>query len=250
MRAVSAALRKGRGRARRRDDRARILVPRGGVRRVALLLLSPGGERWPRAIRGRETPVSGRPVRGFVAVLLPDGVRARLAATAAELRARAPGLAWVRADNLHLTLRFLGEVEPAALERVREAVEIAATAVPAFTVELGGLGGFPSGRAPRVVWAGVIAGGEGLGALHAALEAALITRGIPGEGRGFHPHVTLARARDPRGAGGLASALGAGPVFGEVRVTALHLMRSDLDSRGARYSILAEAPLDDASGGG
>jgi 2'-5' RNA ligase len=201
-------------------------------------------------IRRRETPVSGRLVRGFVAVLLPDGVRARLAATATELRARAPGLAWVRADNLHLTLRFLGEVEPAALERVREAVTVAATGIAPFTVALGGLGGFPSGRAPRVVWAGVITGGERLVALHAALEAALVARGIPEEGRAFHPHVTLARARGPRGVGGLGSALGAGPVFGEVRVATLHLMRSELDPRGARYSILAEAPLVDPSGGG
>ena len=191
-----------------------------------------------------------RPVRGFVAVLLPDGVRSRLAATAAELRARAPGLAWVRAENLHLTLRFLGDLEPAALERVREAVQAAATAMDPFTVALGGLGGFPSPRAPRVVWAGVVTGGEGLRALHAALEAALVARGIPGEGRAFHPHVTLARARDPRGAGGLGEALGPDPGFGEVRVMALHLMRSELDPRGARYSVLTEAPLAALSGGG
>ncbi len=191
-----------------------------------------------------------RPVRGFVAVLLPDGVRSRLAATAVELRARAPGLAWVRAENLHLTLRFLGDLEPLALERAREAVQAAATAIDPFTVALGGLGGFPSTRAPRVVWAGVATGGEGLRALHAALEAALVARGIPGEGRAYHPHVTLARARDPRGAGGLGSALGPGPGFGEVRVTALHLMRSELDPRGARYSVLTEAPLAALSGGG
>jgi 2'-5' RNA ligase len=194
--------------------------------------------------------VNERPVRGFVAVLLPDGVRSRLAATAAELRARAPGLAWVRAENLHLTLRFLGALEPAALERVREAVQAAATAMDPFTVALGGLGGFPSTRAPRVVWAGVVTGGEGLSALHAALEAALVARGIPGEGRAFHAHVTLARARDPRGAGGLGEALGPGSGFGEVRVTALHLMRSELDPRGARYSVLTEAPLAALSGGG
>jgi 2'-5' RNA ligase len=194
--------------------------------------------------------MSGRAVRGFVAVLLPDDVRARLAATAAELRARAPGLAWVRADNLHLTLRFLGGVEPAMLEKVREGVAVAATTVAPFAVALGGLGGFPSARAPRVVWAGVVAGGEGLGALHAALEAALVARGIPGEARAFHAHVTLARAREPRGGGGLASALGAGIRFGEIRVAALHLMRSELDPRGARYSVLMEAPLGDPSGGG
>jgi 2'-5' RNA ligase len=192
--------------------------------------------------------VTERPVRGFVAVLLPDGVRARLAATAAELRARAPGFTWVRGENLHLTLRFLGSLEPTVLEHAREAVLAAATGISPFTVALGGLGGFPSARAPRVVWAGVVAGGERLVALHAALEASLVARGIPAEGRAFHPHVTLARARSPQGTGGLGSTLGPGPGFGEMRVTALHLMRSELDPRGARHSILTEALLPDISG--
>jgi 2'-5' RNA ligase len=187
-------------------------------------------------------------VRSFVAVLLPDRMRAGLARVSAELRGQTRGLAWVRADNLHLTLRFLGEIEPMRLEQVREAVAAAAAAVAPFTVSLGGLGGFPSGRAPRVLWASVAAGGEELETLYAALEAALVARGMPGESRPFHPHVTLARARDPRGAGDLASVLGVGPAFGEVRVGALHLMRSDLGPRGSRYSVLAEAPLADPSG--
>lgn len=192
--------------------------------------------------------VTGQPVRAFVAVLLPEDVRARLAATADELRARAPGLAWVRAENLHLTLRFLGEVDPVTLERVQQAMDAAAATVAAFTVSLGGLGGFPAGRSPRVLWAGVRAGGEGLVALHAALESGLIARGIPGEGRAFHPHVTLARARERRGASGLSGALGGGPGFGEARVSALHLMRSELDPRGARHTVLGQAMLGDALG--
>src|SRR5262249_31497236 len=177
-----------------------------------------------------------------------EQVRASLSAVCAELRGRTRGLSWVKADNLHLTLRFLGEVESAMLEHVRKAVTDAAAAVSPFTVSLDGLGGFPPGRAPRVLWAGVWTGGEEMRALHAALETALAAHGIPRESRSFHPHVTLARARDPRGAGGLASALGAGPTFGEARVRALHLMRSELDPRGARYTVLVEAPLVERSG--
>jgi RNA 2',3'-cyclic 3'-phosphodiesterase len=208
------------------------------ARGVAPLLLQFGG-------RG----VSERPIRSFVAVLLPDGVRARLAATVAEIRPKAPALAWVRADNLHLTLRFLGAVEPAALARAQEAIRVAVLARAPFTIELGGLGSFPAHGAPRVVWAGVVAGGEGLAGLHATLEAALVARGIPGEGRVFHPHVTLARARERRGGARLEGLLGAGPRFGQMRVAALHLMRSELGPGGSRYTILAEAPLDDLSGG-
>jgi RNA 2',3'-cyclic 3'-phosphodiesterase len=189
--------------------------------------------------------VSEASVRCFVAVLLPERVRAGLAAVGDELRERTRGLSWVRADNLHLTLRFLGEVEPVLLAHARVAVTEAAAKVAPFTVHLGGVGGFPAGRAPRVLWAGVLAGGEEMIALHGALETALGARGIPRESRPFHPHVTLARARDPRGASGVAGLLGAGPPFGEVRVTTIHLMRSELDPRGARYSVLVEAPLGD-----
>jgi 2'-5' RNA ligase len=187
--------------------------------------------------------VSAETVRSFVAVLLPERVRTGLAAVSAELRGQTRGLAWVRADNLHLTLRFLGAIEPAMLEPVRQALVAATAAIPAFTVRLGGLGGFPSGRAPRVLWASVTAGSAELGTLYAALETALVARGLPGESRVFHPHVTLARARDPRGAGDLVRVLGEGPPFGEVRVGAIHLMRSDLDPRGSRYSVLFDAPL-------
>ena len=188
--------------------------------------------------------MSERPVRSFVAVLLPDAVRARLAAMVAEIRSRGPALAWVKADNLHLTVRFLGALEPVALARAQEAMRVAAASVDAsFTVELGGLGSFPERGAPRVVWAGVVAGGERLVALHAALEAALETRGIPGEGRAFHPHVTLARARERGGGARLDAVLGPGPRFGRLEVGALHLMRSDLGPGGSRYSVLAEASL-------
>ena len=215
---------------------------------MAPVLLRTRGEQqaWTPGNGGR---VSGTSLRCFVAVLLPEQVRARLGAVCAELRGQTRGLSWVRMDNLHLTLRFLGEIEPTMLEHVRAAVTDAATGVPPFTMSLGGLGGFPPGRAPRVLWAGVSTGGDEMTALHGALEAALAARGIPRESRRFHPHVTLARVRDPRGpGGGLASALGAGPLFGEARVAALHLMRSELDPQGARHTVLAEAPLTEPSG--
>ena len=182
------------------DGLSRACAPIHRVRGVAPLLLQLGG-------RG----VSERPVRSFVAVLLPDGVRARLAATVAEIRPKAPTLAWVRADNLHLTLRFLGAVEPAALARAEEAMRVTALARTPFTIELGGLGSFPACGAPRVVWAGVVAGGEGLAELHAALDVALGARDMPGEGRAFHAHVTLARARERRGGARLEGLLGGRP---------------------------------------
>lgn len=177
-------------------------------------------------------------------MLLPDAVRARVDEAAGELRRRGGAVSWVRAENLHVTLRFLGSLAEAALGPVREALAEAAREVPPFRLAVGGFGGFPTAWAPRVIWVGVTAGAEPLGALHARLEAGLARHGIPPEGRAFHPHVTLGRAREPRGAPGLAELLTAeGEPLGEVAVDAVHLMRSDLHPGGAQYGVLAREPL-------
>lgn len=185
-------------------------------------------------------------VRSFLAVLLPEEVRQRLWREAQPLREAVGRVAWVRVENLHVTLRFLGSVDEATLRRAADALAAACAQTSPFTVTLGGLGGFPGLRAPRVAWAGVAVGGEMLVALHARVERALAERGVPPEGRPFHPHVTLGRTRDPRGAPelgrALAAVVGAGP-YGEVRVDAVHLMRSELDPTGARYGTLVRAPL-------
>ncbi len=142
-----------------------------------------------------------------MAVLLPEAVRARVDEAAAELRRRAGAVSWVRAENLHVTLRFLGSVDEATLGRAREALTEAASGIAPFRLALGGFGGFPAAHAPRVIWVGLTAGAEPLVELHARLEAALARCGIAPEGRGFHPHVTLGRAREPRGASGIGELL-------------------------------------------
>jgi len=185
----------------------------------------------------------GGAVRSFVAVALPDAIRAELADAVARLRAHAPRLAWVPAENLHLTLRFLGGLDPVALAAAGEAVTAVAAAAAPFEVALGGLGGFPTARAPRVVWAGVVAGGEALAALHRSLERELAARGFPPEERPYHAHVTLGRARDPRGGQALGDVLTPAARFGRLRVEAVHLMRSELGRGAARYAELLAARL-------
>lgn len=190
------------------------------------------------------TRAKPRGVRSFLAVLLPDVIQRRLDAAAADLRQRAPRVAWVRAENLHLTLRFLGSVDEPTLGRVREALDAATDTIAPFTVALGGLGGFPDARAPRVIWAGVVTGAEALADLHARLEETLARRGVPRDARPFHAHVTLGRARDRPAAPALAGVLAERmECFGEVGVEAVHLMRSDLDPGGARHSVLARGAL-------
>jgi 2'-5' RNA ligase len=206
-----------------------------------------------RGAKDRERPRgesgAARGIRSFVAVLLPEAVRARVDEAAAELRRRAGAVSWVRAENFHVTLRFLGSVDEATLGRAREALAEAASGLAPFRLALSGFGGFPTAHAPRVIWVGLTAGAEPLVELHARLEAALGRCGIPPEGRGFHPHVTLGRSREPRGASGIGELLdGTGEPLGETRVEAVHLMRSDLNPEGARYGVLAREALGGRSG--
>ena len=184
-----------------------------------------------------------RPVRSFIAIPLPDAVRERLGAEVARLRQRTAPVAWVRPENFHVTLRFLGDRDPAQLDRARAALDVVAGGVVPFGVTVSGLGSFPPGRPPRVIWAGVTVGAAGLGALAARLEAELARRGLGGDGRPFHPHVTLGRARGDRSVPELAGALGPGAAYGDLTVDALCLMGSDLDPGGARYRALHRAFL-------
>lgn len=135
----------------------------------------------------------GTTVRSFVAIGLPDAHRSALAAHLEECARLAPGYRWVQPDALHLTLRFLGHLEPSTLERVRRRL-LGVRGAP-FTLALDGRGTFGSRSAPRVVWLSLGEGIEECRALAGALEAACQTAGMEPEPRGFRAHVTLARQR-------------------------------------------------------
>jgi 2'-5' RNA ligase len=181
--------------------------------------------------------VAGR-IRSFVALELPAGHRQALAAHLDECARRAPGFRWAEPDELHLTLRFLGHVEPDVLARI-DAV-VAGIRCPAFTLAGGQTGTFGSRSAPRVVWLGV--GGHGLPAcraLAAEVEAACRSAGLEAEERGFRPHVTLARAR----AGGeRLPALPEPPRLEPWLVDEVVLFESRLQAR-PRYVALGRHPL-------
>lgn len=135
----------------------------------------------------------GTTVRSFVAIGLPDAHRSALAAHLEECARLAPGYRWVQPDALHLTLRFLGHLEPSTLERVRRRL-LGVRGAP-FTLALDRRGTFGSHSAPRVVWLSLGEGIEECRALAGALEAACQTAGMEPEPRGFRAHVTLARQR-------------------------------------------------------
>ena len=189
------------------------------------------------------------PLRLFVALDPPDSTRAALASLQDELR-RSAGphsreVKWVPAENLHLTLQFLGAVADEALPAVAAAVAAAAAASRPLDLSIQGAGAFPSPRRPRVLWAGLAGALEAAAALVRDLGARLAPLGFPPEARPWSAHLTLGRARDPRGSPRLAPALLglAAPPPAPWRSAEVTLFRSHLSPRGPRYEPLARAPL-------
>jgi 2'-5' RNA ligase len=128
---------------------------------------------------------------------LSERLKEGILALAVEFRARGIRASWAKRPTLHLTLKFLGDVEEDELPEVVAAVARASSGVATFDFETSSLGAFPSPRRPRVLWLGVKPSDELFG-LHAALEDELAELGVQRERRRFHPHITLGRMRDPR----------------------------------------------------
>jgi len=184
-------------------------------------------------------------VRLFFAVNVAPEIRERIAEVQKPLIATGADVKWVEAGNVHVTLKFLGEVsEDRVPAIVAQASEAAGSARP-FFVAFGGLGAFPSERAPRVAWVGMTKGFQEMSALARELEARLEGLGFKREGRPFSAHVTLGRVRSFSGRDALARALQAGREceIGEMAVEKFALMQSVLGRGGPQYSIVQEFRL-------
>jgi len=189
-----------------------------------------------------------------VAVPVADaGVKEALGKVRAALPG-VPALRWVRDEQLHLTLRFFVDLPPAQADHVAAAIVAACESTPRFDLEVRGLGCFPLQGPLRVVWAGLGSGRAELVALGAALQRELSARGFPEEKRPLSPHLTLARARDPRGSRDAARAVAAfAPSVGALgvqAVDALVLYRSDLGAGPPVHTPLGRFPLTAALRGG
>jgi 2'-5' RNA ligase len=185
-------------------------------------------------------------VRTFVALELSEGLREGILDLIEAMRREGLRASWSRASTLHLTLKFLGDVDEDRLPEVVSAVERAAAKTVPFSFATRRLGAFPSSRRPRVLWVGVD-GGDELFRLQGAIEDELSALGFPRERRRFHPHITLGRLREP-GSGSLERLLERlGYPEGEVRVSEVTVMSSTLAPAGAIHEKVAGAPL--GSGG-
>ena len=184
-------------------------------------------------------------IRSFVAILLSEEIRDAVASLIESLRPFGRSVAWVKTENLHLTMKFLGHQPPETLSQVKERLaEVAKNAGP-FELSFVGLGGFPDLRRPRVLWVGSCEGAENAIALAQKIDESLFRCGLPREERPFSPHLTIGRLKNPRDAQPLSTTLAEAHSrpLGRMSVSAIHLMRSDLSPHGAHYSILHAFPL-------
>jgi RNA 2',3'-cyclic 3'-phosphodiesterase len=177
-------------------------------------------------------------VRLFVALQIPGEVRARLASLINDLRPLAPTIKWVRTENLHLTLKFIGEAEAQRIETIRAGLaKIRVRA--AMELKFRGLGFFPNEKRPQVFWAGIDAPPV-LTHLAGEIETELAGLGFPREDRTFAPHLTLARLDGARLAEAFRKAIEqrAGQEFGAMRPTEFHLVESKLKPARAEYTTV------------
>ncbi len=182
-------------------------------------------------------------VRTFVALELSRPLKEGILDIARVMKARGVRAGWARASTLHLTLKFLGDVEEDALPDVFDGVARAADHVAPFSFESRTLGAFPSPRRARVLWVGVDAPQE-LWDLAQAVDDELAGLGFPREKRTFRPHVTLGRVRDPRDGGPVEELLRTLEAPCEtVEAREIFTMRSELKPGGAIHETLAMARL-------
>lgn len=188
--------------------------------------------------------------RLFVSIGLPPDVRSRIWAAASEVRTHESVRA-VSTEQLHLTLRFLGDVQDDRISALRRALAAGLSGASSFDLELRNAGAFPTVRRPSVIWIGADLG-EPLAAAQRAVEAAVVSEGARPERRPFHPHVTLGRVRRGRAVDGLDVLIERIQFEASVPVSAVSLMKSELAASGARHSEIArfelERAADDATG--
>jgi len=189
-------------------------------------------------------------IRAFIAIELPEAILEELERVEARLKPHMPpnAIRWVKPDSIHLTLKFLGQVPSDQLDLITSSLKAAAAQHAAFSLEVSRAGCFPNLHRPRVVWVGVVEQGHRLTALQRAVENSISPLGYPSEQRDFTPHLTLGRlARDVRQQdqkkiGEVVQAANVG-VLGRWDVKQVALIKSDLKSSGAEYTILGRAPL-------
>ncbi len=188
-------------------------------------------------------------MRAFIAVKIEPTLLAEVGRVQRKIETAVPAnsVRWTRPDQIHLTLKFLGEVPGEKLEELARSLQRACADGPALPLSLEGAGCFPGPRNPRVVWVGIAGEVEGLRQLQARIELHTAAFGAPPEEREFRPHLTIGRvkARDGRTARRIGEAIQTAKVeqLGEWTVREVVLFQSQLTPQGALHAERAVVPL-------
>jgi 2'-5' RNA ligase len=184
--------------------------------------------------------------RTFIAIEIPHDLRAAVIDHIKRVRETVPDVSasWSREDNLHLTLKFLGDVPIARIGDVSAAASAAARASAPFELILAGSGVFPTRGKPSVLWIGIEDPSDGLHKIQRSLEEECAAHGFTRDARAYHPHLTIARIRKPHGAKDLA-ATHMTSNFAAQTFTARELIvfRSELLPQGSRHTAISQHPL-------
>ena len=203
------------------------------------------GDREMRSVTASPVPpVSPSAIwRVFCAVELPDDVRARLRDHIRRVREAVPDVAasWTRVENIHLTLKFFGNVAVDRIPRISDAVSRAAKEFSQFQIGVGGTGVFPKPNRPQVLWIGVSDPSGKILSLQRQLENECENEGFEKEDRAYRPHLTIARLRKPEGARQLADThLQMKFDLTEISIKELVIFRSELSSKGSKYTAISK----------
>ena len=195
-------------------------------------------------------PPSGQGgIRSFIAIELPEEVKRELSQLSRELgKAKYPFVKWVDTGNIHLTLKFLGNIPPAQVAKITGAMKGAVRGKSPFQLEISRLGAFPGVNQPRVIWVGVGGETDRLLELQQDIDSRLVPLGFVPEKQPFVPHLTIARVRenastDDRKALGRLLASTGFDSQGRIAVDSVKLMRSQLTPEGPIYSLLSAVAL-------
>ncbi len=184
-------------------------------------------------------------LRCFIAVSLPGPLKRAIGDVIGKLRESGADIKWVPDENLHLTLKFLGETETERVDEIKNMLRKKLSHYAPFYIRIGGVGHFPGGKNPRVIWVGIEEPGM-LEDIYRDVENAMEKLGYPREERPFSPHLTIGRVRSPKRVAEAIKRLEEfrSMSFDEFVVKEVTLMKSELKPGGAEYSGLAEISLE------
>ena len=185
--------------------------------------------------------------RVFCAIEIPENIRQRISRHATQLQEALPDVqaSWTKPDNIHLTLKFFGNISQQQVLKASQAAARAVDGLRSFTIHIEGAGSFPPRGPAKVLWIGISDATGTLIQLQQKFESECEREGFPKENRAFHPHLTVARLRTARGARPLAEQHKRLEFEGgDVSVSSLILFRSELSSKGSRYTSISTHRLD------